>query len=131
MRPDRLVVGEFRGAETVDLLVALNTGHEGGAATVHANSAADVPARLAALGALSGLDPPALVALAASAVQVVIALRREHRRRFVDEVAVLGETDGHLTVTPAWRVRRGRGVGADRLAAMIAGRGVAVPELLR
>jgi pilus assembly protein CpaF len=131
MRPDRLVVGEFRGAETVDLLVALNTGHEGGAATVHANSAADVPARLAALGALSGLDPPALVALAASAVQVVIALRREHRRRFVDEVAVLGETDGHLTVAPAWRVRRGRGVGADRLAAMIAGRGVAVPELLR
>ena len=50
MRPDRLVVGEFRGAEMVELLVALNTGHEGGAATLHANSAADVPARLRALG---------------------------------------------------------------------------------
>ena len=47
MRPDRLVVGEFRGAEMVELLVALNTGHEGSAATLHANSAADVPARFA------------------------------------------------------------------------------------
>jgi pilus assembly protein CpaF len=131
MRPDRLIVGEFRGAETVDLLIALNTGHEGGAATVHANSAADVPARLAALGGLGGLDPAAVVALAASSVQVVIAVRREHRRRFVDEVAVLGEADGRLTITPAWRVRRGRGAGADVLAAMIARRGVAVPELLR
>ena len=46
MRPDRLVVGEVRGAEVVDLLAALNTGHGGGCGTLHANSAADVPARL-------------------------------------------------------------------------------------
>ncbi|MDQ6849019.1 MAG: TadA family conjugal transfer-associated ATPase, partial [Actinomycetota bacterium] len=63
MRPDRLVVGEFRGAEMVDLLVALNTGHDGGAASLHANSAADVPARLTALGALAGLDGSAVAAL--------------------------------------------------------------------
>ena len=59
MRPDRLVVGEFRGAEFAELLAALNTGHDGGAATLHANAAADVPARLLALGALAGLDPAA------------------------------------------------------------------------
>ena len=57
MRPDRIVVGEVRGAEVVDLLAALNTGHEGGAGTVHANTAADVPARLEALAA-TGWDRP-------------------------------------------------------------------------
>lgn len=45
MRPDRLVVGEVRGPEVTDLLAALNTGHDGGACTLHANAAADVPAR--------------------------------------------------------------------------------------
>ena len=50
MRPDRLVVGECRGAELRELLGALNTGHDGGAGTLHANSLADVPARLEALG---------------------------------------------------------------------------------
>ena len=61
MRPDRLVVGEVRGAEVVDLLAALNTGHDGGCGTLHANSAVDVPARLEALalaaGPRSGGDP--------------------------------------------------------------------------
>ena len=56
MRPDRLVVGEVRGAEVVDLLAALNTGHEGGCGTLHANSAADVPARIEALALAAGLD---------------------------------------------------------------------------
>ncbi len=56
MRPDRIVVGEVRGAEVVDLLAALNTGHDGGAGTVHANNPAEVPARLEALAALGGLD---------------------------------------------------------------------------
>jgi pilus assembly protein CpaF len=60
MRPDRIVVGEVRGAEVVDLLAALNTGHDGGAGTVHANNPAEVPARLEALGALGGLDCAAL-----------------------------------------------------------------------
>ncbi|MEJ7757856.1 MAG: TadA family conjugal transfer-associated ATPase [Nocardioidaceae bacterium] len=55
MRPDRLIVGEVRGAEVVDLLAALNTGHEGGCGTVHANSTTDVPARIEALGVAAGL----------------------------------------------------------------------------
>ncbi len=67
MRPDRIVVGEVRGAEVVDLLGALNTGHDGGAGTVHANSPAEVPARLEALGALGGLDRPALTSQLAAA----------------------------------------------------------------
>ena len=64
MRPDRLVVGEVRGAEIVDLLTAMNTGHEGGCGTVHANSTADIPARLEALASLGGL-PRARIARAA------------------------------------------------------------------
>ena len=55
MRPDRVVVGEVRGGEVVDLLSALNTGHEGGCGTVHANSAADVPARLESLALPAGM----------------------------------------------------------------------------
>ena len=60
MRPDRLVVGECRGEEVRELLAALNTGHDGGAGTLHASGLGDVPARLEALGALAGLDDRAL-----------------------------------------------------------------------
>lgn len=76
MRPDRLVVGEVRGAEVVDLLTALNTGHEGGCGTVHANSAADVPTRLEALGALAGLTRDALHSQVGSALHAVVHLAR-------------------------------------------------------
>ncbi|TCO17684.1 pilus assembly protein CpaF [Kribbella steppae] len=76
MRPDRLVVGEVRGPEVVDLLSALNTGHEGGCGTLHANSAADVPARLEALGALAGLTRDAVHSQVASALHAVIHLTR-------------------------------------------------------
>ena len=76
MRPDRLVVGECRGAEVIDLLGALNTGHEGGAGTLHANTAADVPARLEALGLLSGVPRIALHAQIAAALQVIVHMRR-------------------------------------------------------
>ncbi|WP_078316078.1 TadA family conjugal transfer-associated ATPase [Mycobacterium sp. D16Q16] len=68
MRPDRIVVGEVRGAEVVELLTALNTGHDGGAGTVHANAPAEVPARLEALGALGGLDRAALHSQFAAAI---------------------------------------------------------------
>jgi len=74
MRPDRIVVGEVRGAEVVDLLTALNTGHDGGAGTVHANSPAEVPARLEALAALGGLDRAALHSQLAAAVLSVTSI---------------------------------------------------------
>jgi pilus assembly protein CpaF len=76
MRPDRLVVGECRGEEVRELLSALNTGHDGGAGTLHANSLDDVPARLEALGALAGLDDRALARQVASAIGAVIHLER-------------------------------------------------------
>ncbi|GAB2825259.1 hypothetical protein GCM10027022_14910 [Alpinimonas psychrophila] len=76
MRPDRLIVGECRGAEIASLLMALNTGHAGGAGTIHANSLADVPARLEALGALAGLSVAALTRQAVSAIEVVIHLEK-------------------------------------------------------
>jgi pilus assembly protein CpaF len=78
MRPDRLVLGECRGAEIRELLGALNTGHDGGAGTLHANSLADVPARLEALGALAELSPTALARQAVSAFGAVLHIERHH-----------------------------------------------------
>ncbi|KAB7746528.1 TadA family conjugal transfer-associated ATPase [Nostocoides sp. F2B08] len=86
MRPDRIVVGEVRGAEVIDLFRALNTGHEGGFATVHANSAADVMARLEALGTLAGLSPAAVRTQAVAAIDVVVHLERTDGRRRVSEI---------------------------------------------
>lgn len=77
MRPDRVVVGEVRGSEVVDLLSALNTGHEGGCGTIHANSAADVPARLEALGLVADLDRDAVHALIGAGLHVVAHLARD------------------------------------------------------
>ncbi|MFK0240613.1 TadA family conjugal transfer-associated ATPase [Microbacterium sp. NPDC090281] len=76
MRPDRLVVGECRGEEVRELLTALNTGHDGGAGTLHASGLRDVPARLEALGALAGMDAVALARQAVSAFTVVLHLDR-------------------------------------------------------
>ena len=90
MRPDRVVVGEVRGAEVVDLLAALNTGHEGGCGTVHANSAADVPARLEALALAAGLHRAALHAQVAAGLDAVIHVDRNPAgHRSVREVCVL------------------------------------------
>lgn len=89
MRPDRLVVGEVRGAEVRDLLLALNTGHEGGCGTLHANSPADVPARFEALGALAGLGRDAVQTQLRSAIDVVVHVRRDRGRRVVDSIGPL------------------------------------------
>ncbi|MEU8958536.1 TadA family conjugal transfer-associated ATPase [Streptomyces sp. NPDC048518] len=105
MRPDRLVVGEVRGTEVVHLLAALNTGHEGGCGTVHANAAGDVPARLEALGTAAGLDRAALHSQLAAALSVVIHLVRDRvGRRRIAEVHVLERGESGLVATvPALR----------------------------
>ncbi|MEW1633242.1 TadA family conjugal transfer-associated ATPase [Streptomyces sp. NPDC093801] len=105
MRPDRLVVGEVRGAEVADLLAALNTGHEGGCGTVHANAAEHVPARLEALGTAAGLDRAALHSQVAAALTLVVHLVRDRSgRRRVAEVHVLERDPAGLVVTvPALR----------------------------
>lgn len=89
MRPDRIVVGEIRGAEVVDLLAALNTGHDGGAGTLHANSVWEVPARMEALAALGGLDRAALHSQLAAAVHVVLAMERGPEGRRLAHIGVL------------------------------------------
>ncbi|MFI6934060.1 TadA family conjugal transfer-associated ATPase [Streptomyces sp. NPDC050287] len=104
MRPDRLVVGEVRGPEVAALLAALNTGH-GGCGTVHANAAADVPARLEALGTAAGLDRAALHSQVAAALSVVLHLVRDRAgRRRIAEVHVLDrDPSGLVRTVPALR----------------------------
>jgi len=129
MRPDRIVLGECRGAEVREVLAALNTGHEGGCATLHANTAADVPARLEALAALAGLDRAAVAAQAVSAVDAVLHVRRVRHgpdagRRHLSEIGVVGrDADGALSVVTALDVaadgRVRAGDGWPRLAARI------------
>ncbi|MFD9069522.1 TadA family conjugal transfer-associated ATPase [Streptomyces lasiicapitis] len=128
MRPDRLVVGEVRGAEVVHLLAALNTGHEGGCCTVHANAAADVPARLEALGTAAGLDRAALHSQLAAALSVVLHLARDRAgRRRIAEVQVLERgASGLVATVPALRWgERGfvKERGWPRLSALLGGRG--------
>jgi pilus assembly protein CpaF len=100
MRPDRLVVGECRGAEVADFLAAMNTGHRGAAGTLHANSARDVPARLQAMGALAGLGPEATALQAASAVDAVLHVERTETGRRPLELAVLDRSTGPTGVQP-------------------------------
>ncbi len=103
MRPDRLVVGEVRGPEVVDLLAALNTGHDGGAGTLHANSPAEVPARFEALAALGGLSRAELHSQLAAAVHLILFMRRDGSTRRLAEIAILEKTTHTLTIHPAWR----------------------------
>lgn len=121
MRPDRIVVGEVRGAEVVDLLAALNTGHDGGAGTLHANSPAEVPARLEALGALGGLDRAALHSQLAAAVQVLLHVARDRAgRRRLGEIALLRRSEsGLVRAIPAWHAEHGRMEAAAELDAAL------------
>ena len=124
MRPDRLVVGEVRGAEVVELLAALNTGHAGGCGTLHANSAADVPARIEALALAAGLPRAAAHSQLAAALDVVIHLGRDaDGARRVREVAVPErESEGLVVLRTAATFEAGRvvrGPAAARLAARL------------
>ncbi|MFC8795040.1 TadA family conjugal transfer-associated ATPase [Streptomyces cinereoruber] len=126
MRPDRLVVGEVRGGEAVDLLAALNTGHEGGCGTVHANTAADVPARLEALGTAAGLDRAALHSQLGAGLSVVLHLVRDRDgRRRIAEIHVLErDREGLVRTVPALRWGTAgfeRERGWERLGTLIGG----------
>jgi pilus assembly protein CpaF len=112
MRPDRIVLGECRGQEVRDVLTALNTGHRGGMATLHANTPADVPARFAALGALAGMDRRATDLHAAAAFDAVVHLEKTARGRRVTEVAVLRAREGGRR-EEALRVEAALEAGAD------------------
>ena len=101
MRPDRVVVGEVRGAEVVDLLAALNTGHEGGCGTVHANSPEDLPARLEALGLVAGLPRDAVHALVGAGLHACVHVARTPRGREVMGVHVLRRCGDRVQALPA------------------------------
>jgi pilus assembly protein CpaF len=122
MRPDRLVVGEVRGPEVREMLAALNTGHEGGCGTLHANAPADVPSRFDALGALAGLPREAVQRQLASALQVVVHVERGPGGRRVSSLSVLHWTGTEVVsevaldaVTgsrgPGWRLLERLAVG--------------------
>jgi pilus assembly protein CpaF len=124
MRPDRLVVGEVRGGEVVELLAALNTGHEGGCGTLHANSAVDVPARVEALALAAGLGREATHSQLASAVDVVLHLarRRDGARRLAQVAVPRRDPAGMVAMLPAVGFDSGRAVpgpGADLLASRL------------
>ena len=96
MRPDRLVLGECRGAEVREVLGAMNTGHSGALATLHANSVAGVPARLEALAALAGMTREATAAQTLGAVDVVLQLKRHQGQRLVCGIGVPVATETGL-----------------------------------
>jgi pilus assembly protein CpaF len=123
MRPDRLVVGEVRGAEVVDLLAALNTGHEGGCGTLHANSAADVPGRVGSLALAAGLTHDAAMSQLSTAIDVVIHVHRgRDGTRRVGEIGVLVSDARVVRVLPA--------VSFDEHLASTAGPGLGLLETL-
>jgi pilus assembly protein CpaF len=120
MRPDRLVVGEVRGAEVTDLLAAFNTGHDGGCGTLHANRPAEVPARLEALGVAAGLDRAAVHSQAAAALALVVHLRRTAEGRRVTELGVVRRSGEHVVVEAGWRADGGDCPAAAPLRRLLA-----------
>jgi pilus assembly protein CpaF len=121
MRPDRLVVGEVRGAEVTDLLAALNTGHDGGCGTLHANRPAEVPARLEALGVAAGLDRAAVHSQTAAALALVVHLRRTPQGRRVTELGVVRRAGEHVVVDAGWRADGGDCPAAGRMQQLLEG----------
>jgi pilus assembly protein CpaF len=124
MRPDRIVVGEVRGAEVIDLLTALNTGHEGCAGTLHANSTAEVPARMEALAALGGMERAALHSQLAAAVHVVFGVARTPggARGLTEIGMVTRDDDGWVRIRPVWTRLGGFTDLADDLDELVATR---------
>jgi pilus assembly protein CpaF len=130
MRPDRIVVGECRGPEVLEWLSALNTGHEGGAGTVHANTAADVPVRFETLGMLGGVSRHAVRAQVLAGLRVVLQVSRAGHLRCLDEVGLLRSDRETVWTEAAWQRWRGAGPAAGELARLLALRGVPAPTVL-
>jgi pilus assembly protein CpaF len=116
MRPDRVIVGEVRGAEVLDMLQAMNTGHDGSMTTVHANSPRDALTRLEHMVGMTGIDIPlkSLRGQIASAIQIIIQIQRmsDGRRRVVSIQEITGMEDDVVTIHEIFRFDR-RGIDSD------------------
>ena len=103
MRPDRIIVGEVRGSEAIDMIQALNTGHDGSLSTGHANSARDMLYRLESM-ILMGLEIPlpAIRRQIASGVDIIVHLGRlrDHSRKVLEIVEIIGFEDGEIITAP-------------------------------
>jgi pilus assembly protein CpaF len=143
MRPDRIVVGEVRGGETLDMLQAMNTGHDGSLSTAHANSARHVLWRLETMAMMSDVDLPVahVRAQVASAIDVVVHMARlRDGRRVVFEVSTVDGLDADDEPVVAevfgFRPRLGRDGGfvatgsVPPLAAVLERRGAELAEAL-
>lgn len=113
MRPDRIIVGEVRGGEAVDMLQALNTGHEGSLSTAHANSSADMLSRLETM-TLMGVDLPleAIRRQIASGVDILVHLgrMRDKSRKVLEITEVCGFEDGEIKIRPLYQWQEGKGL---------------------
>jgi pilus assembly protein CpaF len=116
MRPDRIIVGEVRGAEALDMLQAMNTGHDGSMTTVHANTPRDATARLETLVCMSGVELPLGVVRqqVASALDVVVQLARlsDGTRKVVSVTEITGTEGEVLTMSEIFKFQQ-RGLDAD------------------
>jgi pilus assembly protein CpaF len=116
MRPDRILLGEVRGGEALDMLQAMNTGHDGSLTTIHANAPRDALARVETMVAMTGLELPARAVRQqiASAIQVVIQLSRlsDGRRRLVSLQEITGMEGEVVTMQEIFRFDR-QGVDAE------------------
>jgi pilus assembly protein CpaF len=110
MRPDRIVVGECRGGEALDMLQAMNTGHDGSLTTVHANSPRDVISRLEVMALMAGMDIPvqAIREQVASAVNIIVQQSRfpDGSRRMTDITEVTGIEGNRVLMQAIFRYKR-------------------------
>lgn len=122
MRPDRIVVGEVRGAEALDMLQAMNTGHDGSLSTGHANSAKDMLARLETM-VLTGADFPisAIRNQISSAVDVIIHLGRlrDRSRKVLEISEVLGVKDGEIELNPIYVFEENKELSGDMVVSTL------------
>ncbi|MCW4385428.1 CpaF family protein [Salinibacterium sp. SYSU T00001] len=117
MRPDRIIVGEVRGGESLDMLQAMNTGHDGSISTLHANSPRDALSRLETMVLMAGLDLPlrAIRDQIASSVDVIVQISRlrDGSRRVTNLTEVMGIEGDRITLQDAFAFDRSAGVDAE------------------
>jgi len=132
MRPDRIMVGEVRGAEALDMLQAMNTGHDGGMTTIHANSPRDALSRMETMVLMAGMDLPsrAIREQISSAIQLLVHVRRfEDGVRRIESVAELTGLEGNTPLLQDIFVYRRRGRQGRHLVGEFAAAGI-VPHFV-